>query len=58
MDFGIAAAAMGMQQAQLQQAVSLSVVKKAMDSTEQQAAGLLEMLPQQPPSSHNIDVYA
>lgn len=58
MDFGIAAAAMGMQQAQLSQAVSVSLIKKTMDSAEQQATGLLEMLPQQPPSTHNIDVYA
>lgn len=57
MDFGgIAAASMGMHQAQLQQSVSLSVIKKSMDSAESQASSLLEMLP--PPNNYIIDVRA
>lgn len=54
MDFGIAAASMAISQTQLQQAVTLSVTKKAMDTQEAQATALLEMLP--PPSEHLIDV--
>ena len=57
MDFyGIAAASMAISQAQLAQAVSLSVTKKVMDSQEMQAQALMQMLP--PPSDHIIDVYA
>ena len=56
MDFyGVAAARMSFSQVQLQQSVSLSVAKKAMDSQEAQAVALLEMLP---PSQNLIDVYA
>lgn len=54
---GIAAASMGMKQAQLQQAVSINLVKKTLDSAETQAAGLLEMLPP-PPNEYTIDVRA
>ena len=43
--FGIASASMAYSQAQIQQSVSLSVTKKAMDSQEAQAVALLEMLP-------------
>lgn len=55
MDYGIAAASMAISQARVQQAVSISVAKKAMDTQEAQAAAMLEMLP---PSDHIIDVYA
>ena len=54
--FGIASASMTYSQAQIQQSVSLSVTKKAMDSQEAQAVALLEMLPQ--PSQYTFDVYA
>ena len=54
--FGIASASMAYSQAQIQQSVSLSVTKKAMDSQEAQAVALLEMLPQ--PSQYTCDVYA
>lgn len=40
---------------QLQQAVSISVTKKTMDSLETQAASLLEMLPP-PPTNYLFDV--
>lgn len=53
--FGIASASMSISQIQVQQSVSLSVAKKAMDSQEAQATALLEMLPE---SGHIIDVYA
>ncbi len=52
----IAATSIGMHQAQLQQSVTLSVMKKTMDSVESQATSLLEMLP--PPNNYNIDVRA
>lgn len=55
--YGIASASVNMQQVQLQQAVSLSVTKKAMDSSEAQASALLEMLPP-PPTDYLIDVRA
>ena len=56
MDFyGIAGVSTALSQARLQQSVSLSVAKKAMDSQEAQAAALLEMLP---PSPYAFDVYA
>ena len=54
--FGIASASMAYSQAQIQQSVSLSVTKKAMDSQEAQAVALLEMLTQ--PSQYTFDVYA
>ncbi len=54
----IAAMAVGMSAAQLQQSVSLSVTKKAMDSTEMAAQALLEMLPSTPGLGENIDAYA
>lgn len=53
--YGIAATSMAMSQAKLEQAVSTSVTKKAMDTQEAQAAALLKMLP---PTDHIIDVYA
>jgi len=45
----IAALSMDMSSASLQQSASLSVTKKAMDSQEQQAAGLLDMMSQAAP---------
>lgn len=54
---GIASTSIAMQQAQLQQSVSISVTKKTMDSTEAQASSLLEMLPP-PPTEYLIDVRA
>ena len=57
MDFyGVASASMSFSQVQLQQSVSLSVAKKAMDAQEAQAVALLEMLP--PLSQYSFDVYA
>lgn len=53
----IASASMTMSAAKLQQSYSVGVAKKAMESVEQQAAQLLEMLPQ-PPKGQYIDVYA
>lgn len=53
----IAATAMGMQQSRVQEAVSISMMKKSMDNTEQSAAALFEMLPP-PPSEYQIDVRA
>lgn len=55
--YGIASTSINMQQVQLQQAVSISVIKKAMESTETQAASLLEMLPP-PPNDYQIDIRA
>ncbi|WP_294471350.1 putative motility protein [uncultured Intestinimonas sp.] len=54
--FGIASVSTAYSQVQVQQSVSLSVIKKGMDAQEAQAAALLEMLP--PPSESLIDVYA
>lgn len=42
---------------ELQQNISISVTKKAMDSMEDQATSLLEMLPP-PPTNYLIDVRA
>ncbi len=53
----IAYASMAMSAAQLQQSYSVSLTKKAMESAEQQAAELLEALPQVPKGQY-IDVYA
>ena len=55
--YGIASASITMHQAQLQQAVSVSLTKKAMESSETQASTLLEMLPP-PPNDYLIDVRA
>ena len=54
--FGIASASMAYSQAQIQQSVSLSVTKKAMDSQGAQAVPLLEILPH--PTQYTFDVYA
>ncbi len=55
MMMSIAATGVAMAQTQLEQAASISIMRKSMDATEQQAAQLLEMLP---PSNNLIDVYA
>lgn len=54
----IAAASMSMSAAQLQQNYAISVQKMAMNTTEQVAESIQEMLPQQPPidPSAHIDV--
>ena len=44
----IAAMSVGMSNAQLQQSVSISVAKKAMDSAELAAQEMLQMLPSTP----------
>ena len=56
----IAGTAMSLNSAELMQQYSLSVTKKAMDSQEAMAQGLLEMLPQQSPVAKGvyIDTYA
>ena len=56
----IAAASMSLSTAALQQSYSISMAKKAMESQEAAAQGLLEMLPQTPPgqAGSHIDVYA
>ena len=54
----IAGMAMGMQAAQLQQNVSLSVTKKSMDSVELAAQELLKKLPSEPGLGGQIDTYA
>lgn len=47
---GIAALSMEMSSASLKQSAGLGVTKKAMDSQEQQAAGLLDMMSKAAPS--------
>ncbi len=54
----IAAMSMNMYSAQLQQSVSISVAKKAMDSTELAAQEMLEMLPDPSGMGQVIDTYA
>ena len=54
----IAAMSMGMSAASLQQEVTISMTKKAMDSAELAAQELLEMLPPQPGLGAHIDVRA
>ena len=54
----VAAMSMSMSMASLQHNVSLSVTKKAMDSTEVIAQQMLEMLPQQPGVGEHINVLA
>lgn len=53
----IAAAAMSMQAMQLQESYSNAVLKKGMDSFEQQAMALIDMIKDVPaPSEFNFDV--
>lgn len=54
----IAAASTSMSAAQFAQNYSISVAKKAMDSQEQMAQQILDMLPQTPPMGQYLDVYA
>ncbi len=54
----IAAQAMSMTGAQFAQQYAISVMKKSMGLQEQQAQGLLEMLPESPPMGQYLDVYA
>ncbi len=53
----IAAASMSMSAMRTEQQYSVSLMKKSMESMEQQAATLLDMLPQMPKGQY-IDVYA
>ena len=56
----IAAAAMSLSAASLQQSYSVAMAKKSMETQELAAQGLLEMLPRQAPMTQegHIDVYA
>lgn len=54
----IAAMSVNMYAAQFQQSVSISVAKKAMDSTELAAQELLRMLPDTSGMGQVIDTYA
>ena len=54
----IAAMSTSMSMASIQQSASISVTKKAMDSTEMIAQQMLEMLPQQPGLGEHINVLA
>ncbi len=54
----IAAQSVSMSAAEFSQQYAISVTKKAMDSQEQAAQALLEMLPPTPPMGQYIDVYA
>lgn len=51
----VAAASMSLSQASVMQQASISVMKKAMDSTESSMNAVLEMAP---PSGHVLDVRA
>lgn len=53
----IAQASMSMSAANFEQQYSISVMKKSMDSAEQEMDAILDMLPQQPKGQY-IDVYA
>lgn len=54
----VAAVSMNMHAAQLQQSVSISVAKKAMDSAELAAQEMLQMLPDASGRGQVIDTYA
>ena len=62
MSFGtqsIAAASIGMSLAQVQSGVSVSLLKKTMDSTEAQAVSLVQdMLSGVAPAQYSFDVWA
>lgn len=51
----IAAMSMTMAQSQVQQQAAVSVMKKAMDNTETQMNGIIEMMA---PNAHTLDVRA
>ncbi len=53
----IAQMSMSMSAASFEQQYSISVMKKSMDSAEQEANAILDMLPQ-PAKGQYIDVYA
>lgn len=54
-----AAASIAMHQSQLQQAASISVLQKVMDSQETQGAALIEELRQAvpPPAGQQLDIF-
>jgi len=57
----IGAMSIAMHQSQIQQAANLSVMRKAMDLQESQAASLIEGFEQAnvaPPSTHQLDILA
>ena len=54
METSIASMAMGMQQANLMASINTSVMKKAMDMTENQAQGIIEMAQALPKFSGDI----
>lgn len=60
LDMGIAAAAMSMQNARIQESYNNAILKKSMDSMEEQAMSLInEMMQAVPaPSQYGFDVYA
>lgn len=57
MEMQIAAMSMNMAQSRVQEAVSVSMLSKAMDQQEVQMDALLEAMPP-PPSGHLLDVRA
>lgn len=55
----IAAASMSMSQLQFETAYDTAMIKKSMDSMEQQAMAMIEMMDSVPaPKQYNFDVYA
>lgn len=55
----IAAASMSMSQLQFETAYDTAMIKKSMDSMEQQAMAMIEMMNSVPaPKQYNFDVYA
>lgn len=55
----IAAASMSMSQLQLETAYDTAMVKKSMDTMEQQAMAMIDMMNSVPaPKQYNFDVYA
>lgn len=57
MEMQIAAMSMNMAQSRVQEAVSVSMLKKAMDQQETEMNTLLDAMPP-PPSGHLLDVRA
>ena len=60
LDMGIAAAAMSMQNARIMESYNNAVLKKSMDSMEEQAMSLInDMMQSVPaPAQYGFDVYA
>lgn len=55
----IAAASMSMSQLQLETAYDTAMIKKSMDTMEQQAMAMIDMMNSVPaPKQYNFDVYA